>query len=61
MDLKLERKKKHLNQKRLQELSCVSRATISRIENGYVPSVAVAKRLASALGIDWHRFYSADT
>lgn len=61
MDLKLERKKKHLNQKRLQELSCVSRATISRIENGYVPSVAVAKRLASALGIDWHSFYSADT
>lgn len=45
-----------MTQKRLAELSGVSRETISRIENGRVPmTLSVAKKLAPHLGVDYRK------
>ena len=45
-----------MTQKRLAELSGVSRETISRIENGRVPmTLSVAKKLAPHLKIDYRK------
>ena len=45
-----------MTQKRLAELSGVSRETISRIENGRVPmTLSIAKKLAPHLGIDYRK------
>lgn len=53
MSLKLERVKRNLTQKQLQELSGVSRPTIRKIEKGTAEKVTLAtyKKLAKALDI----------
>lgn len=53
MTLKLERVKRNLTQKELQELSGVSRVTIRKIEKGLIENVTLStyKKLAQALGI----------
>ena len=48
----------NMTQQELASKSCVSRVTISRIENGkFLPSVDVAKRIAEVLGFDWTLFF----
>ena len=53
MTLKLERVKRNLTQKELQELSGVSRVTIRKIEKGLIENVTLStyKKLAQALDI----------
>lgn len=53
MTLKLERVKRNLTQKELQELSGVSRVTIRKIEKGLIENVTLStyKKLAQALEI----------
>lgn len=53
MTLKLERVKRDLTQKDLQELSGVSRVTIRKIEKGLIENVTLStyKKLAQALEI----------
>ncbi len=52
------RKSAELSQEEVAKLVGVNRATITKIENGkLLPSVSLAKRIGSALGFDWTRFY----
>lgn len=53
MTLKLERVKRNLTQKQLQDLSGVSMVTIRKIEKGTIENVTLVtyKKLAKALGI----------
>jgi len=45
------RKEKNLSQKELAELTGISQANMSKIENGYyVPSLTMLKRIADGLG-----------
>ena len=59
LDLKeLRKNANRMSQTRLCELAGVNRSTVSLIENGaIVPSVKVAKKLASVFGVDWRGFY----
>lgn len=52
------RESMNMTQQELASKSCVSRVTISRIENGkFLPSVDVAKRIAEVLNFDWTLFF----
>lgn len=54
------RKEKNMTQEEIAEKVGVTRQLISSIENGNTnPSVSTAKKIASALGFDWQRFYEA--
>jgi DNA-binding XRE family transcriptional regulator len=58
VDLKLLRvKADHMTQTELSKQSGVNRTTISAVENGQVPSIRTAVKLAKILGIDWKCFY----
>lgn len=58
LDLKLIRANKNfMSQQELSEKSGVNRNTISSIENGAVPSIQVAKKIAAVLDVDWKDFY----
>ena len=58
LDLKLLRvKNKHMTQVELSKESKVNRATISAIENGKLPSITTAKKIADVFKIDWRCFY----
>jgi transcriptional regulator with XRE-family HTH domain len=60
-DLAKIRKKNNLTQEETAEISGITRAYYSLIELGIRrPSVENAKKIASALGFDWTRFYEAD-
>ncbi len=54
------RRRKGLTQAQVAQQAGISRAFYTRVENGVcAPSVAVARRLALALGIEWTRFFEA--
>lgn len=59
MNLKLERIKKNKSQAQLEEVSGVSRITISKIEKGNIQNVRVGilEKLATALGIPVKQFF----
>lgn len=52
------RVEKGLTQEEVANLSQITRAYYTQIENGYrAPSVSVAKRIAQALGFQWTIFF----
>ncbi|NGQ93644.1 helix-turn-helix transcriptional regulator [Brevibacillus sp. SYP-B805] len=55
-----EREKRKMTQERVAELAGIERSYYTKIENGTVPSVKVAKRIANVFGIDWTRFFESD-
>jgi DNA-binding XRE family transcriptional regulator len=58
VDLKLLRHERgHITQIELSKQSGVNRTTISAVENGQVPSINTAMKLATVLKIDWKDFY----
>ena len=58
MNLNKIRKQAGKNQEEIARIVNLSRAGYSNIENGKRrPSVAVAKRIAAALGFDWTLFF----
>jgi transcriptional regulator with XRE-family HTH domain len=58
MWLREARRNKGLSQKEIAKQAGISQQGYSFIESGTrTPSVPTAKRIASALGFDWQRFY----
>lgn len=55
--LKEKRKAAGLTQQQLADAINVDRSTIAKIENGGLPSVPTAKKIASVLGFDWTLFF----
>lgn len=59
IDLKIERERSDLTQRKLAELVGVDRSTIANIEAGRIrPSVSLAKRLGDALSVPWTAFFT---
>lgn len=58
MDLKAMRKASGLRQTDLAQAAQISQSLVTQIENGIrIPSVPVAKRIATVLGFDWTEFF----
>lgn len=58
LNIKKKRLKKKLSIRELEELSGVSRTTISRLENGKIPkSLLELEALANALGVNIKSFF----
>lgn len=58
MDLKAIRKASGLRQTDLAKAAAISQSLVVKIEHGErKPSVKVAKRIATVLGIDWTEFF----
>ncbi len=51
------RRKKNMTQEKVAKLAEIERSYYTKIENGVIPSVKVAKRIARVLGFDWTCFY----
>lgn len=47
-----------LTQEKVATLANVDRSYYTKIENGVIPSVKVAKRIAAVLGFDWTLFFN---
>ena len=61
MDLKKYRSDKNLTMRQVGEEAGISESYYSMIENGERrPSVAVAKRIAATLGVDWTKFFEEE-
>lgn len=62
LDLKALRNEKNLTQQQLaDQIHCV-RTVIANIESGTArPSIATAKALADALGVNWWEFFSEES
>jgi|GEM_PF-399913 len=54
------RGKQSLTHEKIAEQAGIHRSYYTKIENGAIPSVKVAKRIASILGIDWTLFYTGE-
>lgn len=54
------RNEKGLTHEQVAEQVGIDRSYYTKIENGSIPSVKVAKRIASVLGFDWTLFYEQD-
>ena len=55
------RKEKGLTQKDVADAAGISQVAYCNIENGKRrPSVAVAKRIAAVLGVDWTEFFEEE-
>ncbi|WP_139491817.1 helix-turn-helix transcriptional regulator [Brevibacillus dissolubilis] len=54
------RTKKNMTHDSVAQLTDITRSYYTKIENGVVPSVRVAKRIAQVLGFDWSRFYEEE-
>ncbi|GAA4715235.1 helix-turn-helix domain-containing protein [Brevibacillus fulvus] len=51
------RMRKQLTQKEVANLAGIERSYYTKIENGAIPSVKVAKRIAEVLETNWTFFY----
>lgn len=55
------RKKQGKNQSEISAVAGITQSSYSKIENGKVlPTVPVAKKIATALGFEWTQFYDND-
>lgn len=54
------RNDKKLTHEAVAGLARIERSYYTKIENGLIPSVKVAKRIARVLGFDWTNFFNQD-
>ncbi len=52
------RLEKEMSQQQVSEVVGIDRSYYTKIENGLVPSVKVAKLIANEFGFDWTLFFS---